>query len=93
MKVIKQTDPYGNEKIFRGPELMLGKMMGQMQAAKPDHEYEIVEMSGGRFVSLNEQRAAMIAIEEETHQGPLCPNCGREMEMDGGYPYCEYCEG
>ena len=93
MRAIREIDA-GNERIFRGPESMLDRMKSQMEAAHPNRDYEIVEMmSGGRFISINEQRAATTAIEEEQHQGPLCPDCGREMEQDGGYPYCEYCEG
>lgn len=27
------------------------------------------------------------------YRSSLCPDCGREMENDGGSPYCEFCEG
>jgi len=51
------------------------------------------EITAERFISLDEQRAAMSAIEAEQHYDPVCPDCGRVMEQDGGYPYCEHCDG
>ena len=51
------------------------------------------EVKSGRFISPDEQRAATTAVEAEQHYGSHCPDCGRKMESDGGYLYCEYCEG
>lgn len=55
-------------------------------------ELIVPEPQTSRFVSLDEQRAATTAIEEEQHPSRFCPNCGREMEYDGVW-YCENCEG
>jgi hypothetical protein len=45
--------------------------------------------------SEDEQVATMSAIAGERRSCPQgCPDCGRQMEYEGGRPsYCEYCEG
>lgn len=66
-----------------------------------DHGYSVEILEQGNkismksiFVSINEQRAAASAIERERKiASKYCPDCGRKMEMDGGYYFCEYCEG
>ena len=96
MKAIQKINTETGEATFiPGPEPMLPKMLAELKggfAGRP-YTFEVVEMaSGGRFISPDEQRASMTAIEEEQQPSQFCPDCGRQMDYDGHY-YCEYCEG
>jgi len=44
---------------------------------------------------INSYKAAGYSVEfiDGGEWKPICPDCGREMERDGGTPYCEHCEG
>jgi len=80
-----------NERQIHFPESLLKQYQEyfgeQMKLVTP-------KQRTARFVSLDEQRAAQTAVEEEQHQSRFCPDCGREMEDDGdGVLYCEHCEG
>ena len=97
---IKCISPDGERKESQVPpsasQALIDRMIRQLERAGYTDIQLVGEQSqvgGKRFVSPDEQRAAMSAVESERHHGPLCPDCGRVMVQDGGYPYCEYCEG
>ena len=97
---IKCISPQGERKESNVPPSASQALINQMIRQLEEAGYTDIQLVGkqpqaksGRFISPDEQRAAMTAIESEQHHVPLCPDCGRVMVQDGGYPYCEHCEG
>ena len=94
MKALSYIHPSTGTRIKKWPGY--GRSIAEeikLLEASGGTDIRVFDPNVGDFSSPNEQTATMAAIRGERQHQTLCPDCGRRMEQDGGYPYCEHCEG